>query len=80
MDLASDPKFVTDKRRHPRFELDVDVTVLTDQELLPGRTLEISESGISAILPVELREGAVARENRGAKHREWSDMLNAVGH
>jgi hypothetical protein len=31
--------------------------VRTDRELLPGRTQEISEAGMSAILPVQLTEG-----------------------
>ena len=44
-------------RRHPRREMEVEVVVRTDSALLPGRTHEISESGMSAILPVELRVG-----------------------
>lgn len=46
-----------ERRRHPRLKLEADVTVDTGRELLMGRTLEVSESGISATLPVELREG-----------------------
>jgi PilZ domain len=46
-----------EKRRHQRIEMEVEVVVRTDNELLPGRTHDISESGMSAILPVELREG-----------------------
>jgi PilZ domain len=45
------------KRRHERIEMEVEVIVRTDSALLPGRTYDISESGMSAILPVELREG-----------------------
>jgi hypothetical protein len=41
------------KRRHPRLELEAAVTVHSESGLVPGRTLEVSESGISAILPVE---------------------------
>jgi len=37
--------------------MEVEVIVRTDSALLPGRTQDISESGMSAILPVELREG-----------------------
>jgi hypothetical protein len=48
---------MTERRRHPRLELEVEVMVRTDSALLPGRTQEISEAGMSAILPVELREG-----------------------
>ena len=45
------------QRRHQRIEMEVEVIVRTDSELLPGRTHDISEFGMSAILPVELREG-----------------------
>jgi PilZ domain len=37
--------------------LEVEITVRTDNGLFPGRTHDISESGMSAALPVELREG-----------------------
>jgi PilZ domain len=37
--------------------MEVEVIVRTDSALLPGRTQDISESGMSAILPVELRDG-----------------------
>src|ERR1700674_872554 len=47
----------SEKRRHQRLELEVEVIVRTDSALLPGRTQDISEFGMSAILPVELREG-----------------------
>jgi hypothetical protein len=46
-----------EQRRHRDFELEVEVTVRTDSGLFPGRTHDISESGMSAILPAELREG-----------------------
>jgi PilZ domain len=46
-----------EKRRHTRCEMEVEVIVRTDSALLPGRTHDISESGMAAILPVELREG-----------------------
>ena len=45
------------QRRHQRIEMEVEVIVHTDSALLPGRTQDISESGMSAILPVELCEG-----------------------
>ena len=53
----NEAKEVREKRRHQRLELEVEVIVRTDSALLPGRTQDISESGTSAILPVELREG-----------------------
>lgn len=46
------------KRRHPRIALEVDVLVITNGAMLPGRTQDISESGIAVIIPVELHEGA----------------------
>src|SRR5579864_9444594 len=46
------------KRRHRRIALEVDVLVLTNGAMLPGRTQDISESGMAAIFPVELHEGA----------------------
>jgi hypothetical protein len=48
---------VNEKRRHQRLELEVEVIVRTDSELFPGRTHDISEFGMSAVLPVELRNG-----------------------
>ena len=45
------------KRRHERIELEVEVIVRTGSVLLPGRTQDISESGMAAILPVELLNG-----------------------
>jgi hypothetical protein len=47
-----------ENRRHPRSKLELDVTVRSKQAgLVPGRTLDISEFGLSAILPVELSVG-----------------------
>lgn len=43
--------------RHERIEMEVDVIVRTGSALLPCRTHDISESAMSAILPVELHEG-----------------------
>ncbi len=45
------------KRRHQRIALEVEVMVHTNGAMLPGRTQDISESGMAAILPVELHEG-----------------------
>jgi hypothetical protein len=47
----------TEKRRHGRHGLEAEVTVRSANGLVPGRTLEVSESGISAILPAELPVG-----------------------
>ena len=46
------------KRRHQRIELEVEVLIVTNGAMLPGRTQDISESGMAAIIPVELHEGA----------------------
>ena len=48
---------VREKRRHMRLELEVEVIVRTDRGMIPGRSQEISEGGMSAILPVELGNG-----------------------
>ena len=44
-------------RHHQRLELETDVTVYSENGVFPGRTLDISESGMAAILPVELKIG-----------------------
>jgi hypothetical protein len=45
-------------RRHARFILEVDVTVRSPTlGLIPGMSIEMSESGMSAILPVEVPVG-----------------------
>jgi hypothetical protein len=46
-----------ENRRHRRIELEVEVTFHSASGLVLGRTLDISTSGISAILPVELQVG-----------------------
>jgi PilZ domain len=48
---------VREKRHHQRLELELEVIIRTESALLPGRTQDISESGMSVILPVELHEG-----------------------
>ena len=46
------------QRRYPRFKLDTDVKIRSPKAgFVPGQTLEISECGLSAILPVELEVG-----------------------
>ncbi len=46
-----------ERRLHPRFEVDAEIIVRTASEFIPGRALEMSESGMSVILPVELKKG-----------------------
>ncbi len=51
-----------DARRHPRFKLEVDIRVYPrNASVVRGRTVDISESGISAILRVEVPVGEVVR-------------------
>ena len=49
-------------RRSPRIRLEIDVNIYSQKAgLVPGRTVDISESGIAAVLPVELPIGEVVR-------------------
>ncbi len=51
-----------DARRHPRFKLEVDIRVYPrDCPVIRGNTVDISESGISAMLRVEVPVGEVVR-------------------
>jgi len=51
-------KSMTDARRHPRFRLDVDIRIDSRTAgVLQGRTVDISESGISAMLKLEVPGG-----------------------
>ena len=53
------PHARTENRRHPRLELEAELILWSESGLVPGRTLDISESGVSAILAVRLEIGAV---------------------
>ena len=51
-----------DARRHPRFKLEVDICVYPrNADVIRGHTVDISESGISAMLRVEVPLGEVVR-------------------
>ena len=51
-----------ENRRSPRIRLEIDVNIYSQKAgLVPGRTVDISESGIAAVLPVELPIGEVVR-------------------
>jgi hypothetical protein len=54
-----EPKEKTENRRHRRLEWETEVTIRSTNESLPGRTLDISESGMSALLPTELEVGEI---------------------
>lgn len=56
------PGTKVDARRSPRIRLELDVNIYSKKSgLIPGRTLDISESGISVVLPVELPVGEVVK-------------------
>ncbi|MFZ0199793.1 MAG: PilZ domain-containing protein [Candidatus Sulfotelmatobacter sp.] len=49
---------MTDARRHPRFRLNVDIRIDSRTAgVLKGRSVDISESGISAMLKLEVPVG-----------------------
>jgi hypothetical protein len=51
-----------DGRRHPRYRLETDIRVYPrNSEVVRGHTVDISESGISAMLPMEVPIGEVVR-------------------
>ena len=53
---------VVDARRHRRFQLETSISVYPrDGAVIQGQTVDISESGISAILRVEVPVGEVVR-------------------
>jgi len=62
-ELSTGPKYeMVDARRHPRFKLEVDICVYPrDCPVVRGHTVDISESGISAMLRVEVPVGEVVR-------------------
>jgi hypothetical protein len=54
LDLDQNQDYI-DNRRHPRFMFEVDMQIQSVRfGILPGRSLELSESGISALIPAEL--------------------------
>jgi hypothetical protein len=54
---------VNEQRRSPRFVLENEANIRSSNGLMPARTLEISKSGSSAILPAELPLGEVVELN-----------------
>lgn len=56
------PTEFVEARRHPRFKLEVDIQVYPrNSAVVRGHTVDISESGISAMLRVEVPLGEVVR-------------------
>jgi PilZ domain len=57
-----EPRTLVDPRRHPRFKFETDIRVYArDCTVVRGRTVDISQSGISAMLRVEVPLGEVVR-------------------
>jgi PilZ domain len=53
---------LVDGRRHPRFKLEVEIRVYPrNRAVVRGHTVDVSESGISALLVVEVPVGEVVR-------------------
>ncbi len=53
---------LADARRHPRFKLDIPVRVYPrNTPVIRGHSVDISESGLSAMLQVEVPVGEVVR-------------------
>lgn len=49
-------------RRHPRYKLEVDIRIYArNSQVVRGHTVDVSESGISAMLRVEVPLGEVVR-------------------
>ncbi len=62
---------VVDARRHPRFELEVNIRVYPrNSEVVRGHTVDISQSGISAMLREELQLDEVVRLEFTLPHGE----------
>jgi c-di-GMP-binding flagellar brake protein YcgR len=60
--LTGERRGIVDARRHPRFKLEVDIRVYArDSAVVRGHTVDISESGISAMLRDEVPIGEVVR-------------------
>jgi hypothetical protein len=54
--------FSVDARGHPRFKLEVDIRISSRTcGVLMGRTVDISESGIAAMLKVEVPTGEIVK-------------------
>ena len=59
---GSQPQGIVDARRHPRFKFQTGIRVYArDCEVVRGETVDLSQSGIAAMMRVEVRVGAVVR-------------------
>ena len=51
---------IADDRWKPRFKMETDITISSSTlGLLKGRTVDISEAGIAAMLPIEVSAGEI---------------------
>jgi c-di-GMP-binding flagellar brake protein YcgR len=59
---AHEMRSIEDPRRHPRFKLEIEIRVYPrNRPVVRGQTVDISESGISAMLRVEVPLNEVVR-------------------
>jgi hypothetical protein len=62
--LVAPFRTMADARRQPRFKLEIDITINSRTcGVLKGRGVDISESGIAAMLPIEAPVGEVVELN-----------------
>jgi hypothetical protein len=60
--LGSQAQTMVDPRRHPRFKFKTDVCVyVRDSEVMRGETVDLSQSGVAAMMRVEVPVGEVVR-------------------
>jgi hypothetical protein len=60
--LSADPSEVPDARRHERYKLEVNIRIYArNTQVVRGHTVDLSESGVSAILRDEVPLGEVVR-------------------
>lgn len=65
---------MADTRCHARFKLEVDVTVRSATlGLIPGVSIEMSESGLSATLPLEVPVGETVDLRINRRLGRWSN-------
>jgi PilZ domain len=59
-DAAEILRTIADDRWKPRFKMETDITIASSTlGLLKGRTVDISEAGIAAMLPIEVSAGEI---------------------
>jgi hypothetical protein len=62
LQTGAKPGTKSDARRFPRLHMEVDVNIYSQKNgVAPGRSADISESGISVVLPLELNIGETVK-------------------